>query len=67
MLLVDGVLKGRMLKKSNKNTYWINFTERVKGKRIQEFYEIKSNDIPAFITVLSAKKVLEAGSISQDK
>ena len=32
------------LKKSNKNTYWINFTERVKGKRIQEFYEIKSND-----------------------
>jgi hypothetical protein len=32
------------LKKNNKNSYWVNFTERVKGKRIQEFYEIKSKD-----------------------
>ncbi len=28
------------LKKTNKNSYWATFTERVKGKRIQEFYEI---------------------------
>ena len=32
------------LKKNNKNSHWVNFTERVKGKRIQEFYEIKPNN-----------------------
>ncbi len=32
------------LKKNNKNSYWANFTERVKGKRVQEFYEITSKD-----------------------
>ena len=31
------------LKKTIKNSYWVTFTERIKGKRVQEFYEIDSN------------------------
>lgn len=31
------------LKKAINNTYWVTFTERIKGKRVQEFYEIKSD------------------------
>ena len=32
------------LKQTNKNSYWATFTERINGKRVQEFYEIDSND-----------------------
>ena len=28
------------LKKTNRNSYWVTFTERIEGKRVQEFYEI---------------------------
>ena len=31
------------LKKTNRNSYWVTFTERIEGKRVQEFYEIDSN------------------------
>jgi len=30
------------IKRSTNNTYWINFTERKGGKRIQEFYELNN-------------------------
>ena len=32
------------LKKTSKNSYWVTFTERINGKRVQEFYEIDSNE-----------------------
>lgn len=31
------------LKKTNINSYWVTFTERIEGKRVQEFYEIDSD------------------------
>ena len=31
------------LKKTNSNSYWVTFTERIEGKRVQEFYEIDSD------------------------
>lgn len=33
------------VKKTNNDTYWINFTERIDGKRVQEFYELNSSFI----------------------
>lgn len=32
------------VKKTSKNSYWATFTERINGKRVQEFYEIDSNE-----------------------
>ena len=31
------------LKKTNRNSYWVTFTERIEGKRVQEFYEVDSD------------------------
>jgi len=31
------------VKKTTNDTYWINFTERISGKRVQEFYELNSS------------------------
>jgi len=31
------------VKKTNKESYWINFTERKDGRRVQEFYELNSS------------------------
>ncbi len=31
------------LKKTNNDNYWVTFTERINGKRVQEFYEISSD------------------------